>query len=77
MDLKMIYVIEGDGFCTDDIVEIIKEEEYTHNFYFASKHPFNKGYLMQCDEVWCFGDCELVEDYHMAMESRKDIWQMG
>lgn len=74
----MIYVILGKGYTKEKAIAEFKEENYPHNFYFATTNPVNdKPYMEKADEVWCMGDCEGKAVYTVAKLLNKDIWRMG
>lgn len=79
MDINNVVVIIGKEFTKEDVVDIIREEGYQHNFF------FNDGYDWQtivsgmkiADEVWCFGDVSMDKTYKYALEQDYDCWTMG
>lgn len=79
MDVREIYVIvDGKHFKKSDVVRIILEEGYKHNFLFGENvQGRSEKYIEQADEVWCFGNCEHTLDYNIAKELGSDLWQMG
>lgn len=79
MEIRKIYVIiDLNKYSKDDVVKDIKEEGYKHDFYFGNvdKNSFSASCLEEADEVWCFGNCEGINDYLMAKMLGKDIWVM-
>ena len=80
MEVKKVYIIFNKSkFTKENIVQILLEENYKYDFYFGNlnSHEFSDCYLQQADEVWCFGNCEHIEDYKMAKALAKDFWIMG
>ena len=77
--MSNVYVIFGRQFSLDEIKQELKEEGYTHNFFFGHRKSYDekmKG-LEVADEIWTFGDVKGYEDYEMALVKGKDIWIMG
>lgn len=80
MDTRRIFVIfDSEKYTKEDIVKDIKEEGYTHFFYFSSvnrNQAMESSYMRSSDEVWFFGDCRNEPDYKLARHLGKDCWQM-
>lgn len=78
-DRKIYVIIDLNKFTKADVVQEIKEEGYKFGFFFGNvgQHTNKKEYMDACDEVWCWGNCEHIPDYNMAIERGREIWIMG
>lgn len=81
MDIREIFVIaDGKQFTKGDVIHIIKEERYKHNFAFSREgmtvEDIEK-YMSKCDEVWTFGKVDNKVEYQIAKKINSDIWVMG
>lgn len=76
---KVFVIFNDEEFKKEDILKIIKEEQYPHAFYFGDpvKYIRDEADLIDADEVWCFGKCNSLMAYHKAVKFKSDIWQMG
>ena len=81
MDIREVFVIvDGHQFTKGDVVHIIKEERYKHNFVFGRPEMSaedTEKYMGKCDEVWCFGKVDNKVEYQIAKKINADIWVMG
>ena len=79
MEIRDIYVIIGNGFTKEKIVEDIRQEGYGHNFYFSADATYNDNNLPLtiAEEVWLFGNCDGKGDYILAKSLGKDLWKMA
>ena len=77
--MEVYIIVDQNRFLKSDIVKIIRDEGYKHNFIFGGK--FNdedtKKYMGKCNEIWCFGKCENTREYMLAKDLGVEIWQMG
>lgn len=80
MDVRnVIVLIDYVNWDRNRVTNELIAEGYTHNFFFGNapvRDDFEK-FLDQSDEVWCFGDCKLMDEYKLAKAKGKDLWQMG
>jgi len=76
---KVYVIFDKNMYSKEDIVKIIKEEGYKHDFYFGNlgQHEFADCYLNEADEVWLFGNCNDIPDYQLAIQIGSDCWRMG
>lgn len=78
MGINVYVIFDPKSFTKDDIVKIIEDEGYTHNFFFYRKKISDPMIHMQvADEIWTFGDVSELSDYKLALELGMDIWKMG
>ena len=70
---KKVYIISSPDYPMDRIEEELEAERYPYNFHFGRSQYV----LMECDEVWTFGDCSDEIDYLIAKDTGKSIWVMG
>lgn len=79
MGCKNIYVITGEGWNRDSIVEEIEAEDYDHDFYFGQSGKLINDLvdMVSADEVWCFGECDDLPVYEHAIKFKLDLWKMG
>lgn len=77
---KVYVIINEKQYTKAEVILDIKEEGYTHDFCFGNAEEIElavkKHHIYSCDEVWCFGKCEATEDYRLAKEMGKELWQM-
>jgi len=74
MEVKKVYICVNEGEFTMEFVKReLEEEGYTHSFGFRGDLVS----INDCDEFWCFGNCEEKESYKKAVELGVDIWRMA
>ncbi len=70
---KRVYIINASDYPMEKIKEELHDEGYPYNFHFGRDIDA----LTNADEVWCFSDCSNEEDYKIAVDLGKSLWQMG
>lgn len=80
MDIQDVFIIIGEGWTKEKIIEDLRGEGYKHNFYFDNDKS-DMEVLMDkvkfANEVWTFGDCMSCGMYAYAMLLGKECWKMG
>lgn len=81
MDVRNVYVIfDITKYSKEQIIGEFVSERYRHNFMFDNMvfpDAVIKDYMDKSDEIWCFGNCEDMRAYKIAIEKGADIWNMG
>lgn len=78
MDIRNVgVVVDGIIYHKSDVIKVIKEEGYKHNFVFLNGVKDLVKYMNQCDEIWEFSNCDNTLEHKIAIELVKDIWKMG
>lgn len=87
LDIRNIFVIVAYGYTEEEVIEILKEDGYIHNFLMGSRFTREqrqtwKDMMAKCDEVWSFGNPRLTFEefkwqYSHAIDMGYEIWRMG
>lgn len=79
MEIDNIYVVYGKPYTRDKVIDEIKAEGYTHNFFFGDNKEYDDKIknIHYASEIWVFGDVKRHEDYIYALKNKFDIWRMG
>jgi hypothetical protein len=72
-----VLIIHSLAFTKPQILDDLREEEFKHEFLFVQDSEDSTKALLECDEVWTFGDLGNTPIILEALDMGCDLWKMG